>query len=171
MTVYRVSRRVLFLSGALVLSGLLFSASHALIGLNGAKGAVLAVVNIFIIFNFITLLFRRIEVDGDTVRLFTIYGRKSINLTDLEEIGIIKLKMRIIVILSDPKKFVFISSFYRDFESFVEYVKGRVDKELHESIAKLSEKTIKRKRRILAAVLGTLNLFFLGSVLYNLLNG
>jgi hypothetical protein len=170
LAVYRVSGSVLTLSGLLILSAAVFSLSHAAAGLDGAKMVIIFVVMVFICFNFITLFFRRLEVDGDEVKLTTIYGRKSINISRLEEIGVIKLKMRVIIILSDPERFVFVSSYYGAFGEFLDYLKDRAGKELHESIEKIDRKYIRNKKTVLNGVLVVMNLFFLGSAVYNFIN-
>ncbi|QAR33010.1 hypothetical protein EP073_06190 [Geovibrio thiophilus] len=171
MTVYRVGTSAVVLSFLLIVSSVIFSVSHVFSGMNGAKWVIAAIVVGFTLFNFISLYFRRLEVEDDEVRLFTVYGRKSIKLSALEEIGVILLKMRAILILSDAEKFVFVSSYFRNFAEFTELVKSNVNAELQGNIAKLDNKLIRKKQITFMALLAVLNIFLVGSAVYNFVNG
>lgn len=170
MTVYRVGTSAMILSFLLVLSSVFFSVSHAFTGMNGAKWLIAAIVMGFTLFNFISLYFRRLEVEGDEVRLYTVFGKKKIRLTALEEIGVILLKMRAILILSDAERFVFVSSYFRNFEDFTDYVKSNVNAELQGNIAKLDNKLIRKKQITFMVLLVVLNIFLIGSAVYNFIN-
>lgn len=139
--------------------------------MNGAKWVIAAIVVGFALFNFISLYFRRLEVEGDEVRLYTVYGRKAVKLSSLEEIGVILLKMRAILILSDAEKFVFVSSYFRNFADFADYVKSAVNTELQGNIAKLDHRLIRKKQITFLILLGVLNIFLAGSSVYNFVNG
>ncbi|WP_265821645.1 hypothetical protein [Geovibrio ferrireducens] len=170
MTVYRVGTTAVALSFLLIVSSVIFSVSHAFTGMNGVKWVIVAIVVGFTLFNFVSLYFRRLEVEGDEVRLYTVYGRKSIKLNALEEIGVILLKMRAIMILSDAERFVFVSSYFKNFAEFADYVKSKVDAPLQGNIAKLDNKLIRKKQITFIVLLGVLNIFLVGSAVYNFVN-
>jgi hypothetical protein len=109
-------------------------------------------------------------VEGDEVRLYTVFGKKKIRLTALEEIGVILLKMRAILILSDAERFVFVSSYFKNFEDFTDYVKSNVNAELQGNIAKLDNKLIRKKQVTFMVLLVVLNIFLIGSAVYNFIN-
>jgi hypothetical protein len=115
------------------------------------------------------MLVSRVWVENGEVSLKNLMGNKSIKLSELEEIGIVNLRWRVILILSDPHKFVFISSLYGDFEKFANMLKENVPAGVKPSLDKVTHKLIKRKKIFLFLLMAAGSLFFILSGFYNLL--
>jgi len=135
---------------------------------NGAL-AVCFVVVVFILFNLVVLFSKKIEINDGVIAQTTIYGRKSVNVADVEDIGVVKLRWRIILILSDPHKFVFISSLYEDFEGFVAYLKELVCTDVECLLDPVTPKSIRKKKSFLTILVVGATAFFIGSGVYNIL--
>lgn len=167
--VFKVDRRLVALTALLLISSLFFTFSvyYAEMGRGGL--IVCFIVSAFILFNLLVLLSKKIEVRGEEICQTTLYGSKTVNLSEIEDIGVVKLRWRVILILSDPQKFVFISSFYENFEGFVQYMKDNLTGYLQTLLDPVTEKVIRKKRRFLKSVVVALTLFFVGSGVYNIL--
>jgi hypothetical protein len=74
------------------------------------------------------------------------------------------------MILSDAERFVFVSSYFKNFAEFADYVKSKVDEPLQGNIAKLDDKLIRKKQITFIVLLGVLNIFLVGSAVYNFVN-
>jgi len=167
--VYKVSSRLAGLTVLLFVSSLFFSYSVYAAGM-GAGGAIVSLVVVtFILFNLVVILTKKIEVsDSGEISQSTIYGKKSVNVSEIDDIGVVKLRWRVILILSDPHKFVFISSLYENFEEFVDYLKKSIDGPVDKALEPVSDSLIKKKRIFLKSLIVAATLFFVGSGVYNL---
>lgn len=167
--VYKVDRRLVTFTTILFLSSLFFSFSVYASGYGMGGLAVCFVAVVFILFNLLILLSKKIEIKDGDIRQTTLYGHKDVQLAEIEDIGIVKLRWRIILILSDPHKFVFISSLYEDFEGFVQYLKDNLPEQIESLLKPVTPRLIKNKRMFLTTVIAALTAFFIGSGVYNLL--
>ncbi|TCK60542.1 hypothetical protein [Seleniivibrio woodruffii] len=169
MTVYKISRKLVYGMIFLFVSSLFFSYSFLVKDTSGGASAICAVVTVFLLYNLVSMLVSRFSVEDGELRLKNLMGDKSIRLSDLEEIGIVNLRWRVILILSDPNKFVFISSLYGNFEDFLNMLKDSVPESVKPSLDKITPKTVRNKKMFLVALMAAGSLFFIGSGLYNLL--
>lgn len=169
MTVYKVDKKYLFLLILIMITAAIFSWSVAAAGLSTKKLIVMVPVFIIVGYNLLTFTFRKIEIEGDEIRLYTLFGKKSIKLEELDEVAIVKLKGRVIVILSDHEKFIFLSSFYENFNSMLTYIRSGVADELKNSIDKVDMKDVKKRIVLMKLFMIGLILFFIGATVYNLL--
>ncbi|ADD68512.1 hypothetical protein Dacet_1748 [Denitrovibrio acetiphilus DSM 12809] len=167
--VYKVDRQLVILTVILLAASLFFALSVFLSGMGNGGLIISFAIVAFIIFNIVVLFSKKIEVSEDEIVQTTIYGRKRVRIDEIEDIGIVKLRWRIILIISDPHKFVFISSLYEDFESFVDSLKDRLQEPVDSLIKPVTPKLIAKKRRFLRFVLVILTVFFIGSGVYNIL--
>jgi len=167
--VYKVDKRLVLLTSILFLSSLFFTFSIYMSDFGKGSIVVCLVAVAFIFFNLLVLLSKRIEIRDGEICQTTIYGRKSVMLAEIGDIGVVKLRWRIILILSDPHKFVFISSLYEDFEGFVQYLKDNLTGYVESLLQPVTPKMIKKKRSFLAVVVLAMTGFFLGSGVYNIL--
>jgi len=170
LTVYRISRKLLYGMIFLFVSSLFFSFSFVARDGSGGSAAVCAVLTVFLLYNLVSMLISRVNVENGEISLKNLMGSKSIKMAELEEIGIVNLRWRVILILSDPHKFVFISSMYGDFEEFANMLRSNVPDSVKPSLDKLTHKMIKRKKMFLFGLMSAGSLFFIGSGFYNLLN-
>jgi len=167
--VYKVNRRLVTLTIVLFLASLFFSFSVYLADFGRGGLVVSFVVVAFILFNLLVLYSKKIEISGGEICQSTIYGRKSVKLAEIEDIGVVKLRWRLILILSDPHKFVFISSLYEDFEDFVQYLKDNLTGHTESLLEPVTPRIIKTKRTFLSGVIVVMTVFFIGSGFYNIL--
>lgn len=167
--VYKVDRRLVALTTVLFLTSLFFTLSVFMSDFGGGGIAVAAVVNVFILFNLLVLLSKKIEIKDGHICQSTLYGRKSVQLDEIEDIGVVKLRWRVILIVSDPYKFIFISSLYEDFEGFVQYLKDNLTGYVESLLVPVTPKLIGKKRKFLTGVVILMTFFFVGSGIYNIL--
>ena len=168
--VFKVGKPILGLSFLLIPASVFFAYSFTLLPMAGVKWFVAGVVLLFSVLNFISLYVQRLVVDGDELRLKTLFGSKQIKLSQLQEIGTVVLKMRIVLVLSDDEKFMFLSSHLDKFEDVLDYMKAHVGKELHKNIDKLDAGMIKKKKYAFMGLLVVVALFLAGSGIYNFIN-
>lgn len=169
MTVYKIQKKLVVLLGILFLMSIFFSYSVYVTDFSGGSMAVCAILIIFLGLNLAVFLSKSVSVENGVVHQTTLYGKKEINLKELEEIGVVNLRWRIILILSDPHKFVFISSLYENFEEFIEFLKIEAAAPSIAGLSKVSSKTIRNKNLFLGLMMLAGSLFFLLSGFYNLL--
>ncbi|WP_303852074.1 hypothetical protein [Seleniivibrio woodruffii] len=169
MTVYRISRKLLYGMILLFVSSLFFSYSYTVKDGSGSSAAVCAVMTVFLLYNLVSMLISRVSVENGEINQRNMMGTKSIKMSELEEIGIVNLRWRVILILSDPHKFVFISSMYGDFEEFTNMLKENVPDSVKPSLDKLTHKVITRKKMFLFGLMAAGSVFYIASGLYNLL--
>jgi hypothetical protein len=168
--VYKVSSRLAGLTVLLLVASLFFTYSVYASEMGTGGLVVCLVIVAFIFFNLLVVLTKKIEVSEDgTIAQTTIYGKKSVNVSDIDDIGVVRLRWRVILILSDPHKFVFISSLYEDFEDFVEYLKKSIDGPVENALESVTAKLIKKKRIFLKSMIMAATVFFIGSGVYNIL--
>lgn len=167
--VYKVDRRLLLLTTLLLFASLFFTFSVYVSDMGNGGLVVCFVVVVFILFNLLVLLSKKIEIKDKEICQTTLYGRKTVNLSEIEDIGVVKLRWRVILIISDAHKFVFISSFYEDFEGFVQYLRENLSGYLESLLQPVTPKVIRKKRAFLASVVVGLMIFFTGSGIYNIL--
>lgn len=167
--VYKVDKRLVTLTVLLFISSLFFTLSVYIKGMGGGALVVCFVAVAFIVFNLLVLFSKKIEIEDGVISQTTIYGKKSVNVAEIEDIGVVKLRWRIILILSDPQKFVFISSLYENFEEFVEYLRGLVCNDVTCLLDPVTPKSIAKKRRFLNTMIIAVSVFFVGSGVYNIL--
>lgn len=170
MTVYKVDPALIALSVLLVLTAVFFTFSNVVSGFDAAEVIICSIVLLLAVFNFFSLSFRRLEVEDDIINLYSIYGKKTVDISALEEIGVVLLKVRAVLILADAEKFMFVPSYFKNFGEFTDYLKGKINGELRGHLVKVDAKTIRKKQITLALALAALNVLFIGSAIYNLIN-
>lgn len=167
--VYKVDRRLVLLTLILFASSVFFALSVYLSDMGNGGLAICVIVTVFIFYNLLVLLSKKIVINGDEICQTTLYGKKTVNISDIEDIGVVKLRWRVILIISDPHKFVFISSFYEDFEGFVQHLKDNLTGYLQSLLEPVTAKMIIKKRIFLQTVVVGLTVFFIGSGIYNIM--
>lgn len=155
--------------GILLLMSFFFTYSVYVTDFSGGSMAVCAVLIVFLGLNLAVLLTKSVKVENGVIHQSTLYGKKEINICDIEEIGVVNLRWRLILILSDPHKFVFISSLYDNFEEFIEFLKIEAAAPSIAGLKKVTSKTVKNKNFFLSLMMGLGSLFFLLAGFYNLL--
>jgi hypothetical protein len=170
LTVYKVHPMLVLLSILLVLTAIFFTISNVYTSVDAAEVIICSVVLIMAILNFFSLNFRRLEVDEERITVYSIFGKKSVAVNALEEIGVALLRARAVLILADPEKFIFVPSYFKNFGEFTDSLKAKLNTELLGHLAKVDANTIKKKQLTFAMILGVLNIFFIVSAVYNFLN-
>lgn len=129
-----------------------------------------AIVCTFALFNFISLSLLRLETDGDLIKLRNIFGKKDISFSSLEDISVIVLKLRAVLVLSNEEKFVFIPSHFQNFIEFVDELQGNVGESVKANLMKIDKSSLAKKRIAFFALLTVLSVFLVGSGIYNIIN-
>jgi len=168
--VYRIRYRIILHLFALLVTSLYYCGTLLYANPSPSKYLLIGMVTAIIGYNVIAFKFRWIEIEGDKMTLHSIYGKKTVMASEVEEVAIIKLKGRFTLLLADAHKFVFISSFYEGFDKIVEFLKDRVTDQARVPLEKLDFKEIKKRRVVFKGVMLVLIFFFIGAGTYNLFN-
>lgn len=153
----------------LFVTSLFFTFSVIRYEYSGGAAAVCFVVEMFLLYNLVLLFTKKIYVEDGCIRQFTLYGKKDIKVGEIEEVGVVNLRWRVILILSDPHKFVFISSLYENFNGFIDYLRPQVCDEALKSLEKVTHKKIVHKNMVLMLMMTAGSLFFVGAGIYNII--
>lgn len=169
MTVYKINKKLVYLLILLCVTSVFFSFTVLKYDYSGGAAAVCFVIELFLLYNLALLFTKKIFVEDGQIRQFTLYGKKEIKIDEIEEVGVVNLRWRIILILSDPHKFVFISSLYDDFDGFIDFLRPQVCEDAFKSLEKVTHKKIKHKNDFLMGMLLAGSLFFVGAGVYNII--
>lgn len=169
MTVYKINSKLVWLMAFLCLTSVFFCFSVLRYEYSGGAAVVCLAAEIFLLYNLVGLLTKKISVGDGTIRQHTLYGTKEISVGEIEEVGVVNLKWRLILILSDAEKFVFITSLYSDFNNFVDGLRQQVCEEAFKSLEKVTQKKINQKNMVLMLMMAAGALFFIGAGVYNII--
>ena len=169
MIVYKVQKKLVWLMSLLLLLSFFFTYSVYVSDFSAGAMVVCAVMILFLAYNLAVLLSKRFIVKEGVIHQDTLLGKKEIDMKEIEEIGVVNLRWRLILILSDPYKFVFISSLYANFEEFIDFMRSQVSDSCKGQLDKISHKRVRRKNDFLVLMMALGILFFLFSGFYNLI--
>lgn len=171
LKVYKSKEYLIYLLGLLFLSSIFFSTS-VYFGSDGKFGAgkifVLVFLSLFILFNFITALFRKVKVTSDNLTIRTFFTNKTVPLEGIQDIGVIRLKGRYSVLIYFDDGFAMLPSTVSGFEEIVDFIKESCGGEVAEKLEELNKKTLRNQSVLGIAFLLFANIFLIILGIYNL---
>lgn len=171
MKVYKTKNYLVFLLGLLFLSSVFFGVSNYFAAdgsMSGGKIAVLVFLSVFILFNLIVVTIRKTIISEDTMNVKTLFTNKTINLNEIQDLGVIRLKGRYSVLVYDNNNFCMLPSTLNNFHEIIETLKEKGNGEIKESLKELGEKTLKNQIFISLLFLIAANAFLISFGFYNL---
>ncbi|MGB9731227.1 hypothetical protein [Calditerrivibrio nitroreducens] len=167
---FRVKKSILVLSVLLLLNIIIYGISLTITNFGPAKYVVLTVLFILVLLNVVAFFMNEVILKEDLVYVKSLYGSRGIKIPEIAEISYIPLKGRILMMLSDKDKFVFVSSMMDGFGDIVEYLKkGIKDENLLNILNEVRLDVISHKNKMVVLFLIVLNIVVIGSYIYNFL--
>ncbi|MCA1933024.1 MAG: hypothetical protein LDL13_05555 [Calditerrivibrio sp.] len=168
--VFKVKKTIVVLASLLFINALIYGLSMSSIEATSGKYAVIIVLSLLIFLNLLSLILNIIVIDGDTITVKSLYGKKNVSILNLQEISFIPLKGRILMMLSDSNGFVFVSSMIDGFDKIAKVIRDNLkSKELIEKIDEIDMGVINSKNRMVIVFLLIFNFLIAGSYIYNFL--
>ena len=171
MKIYKSKNYLIYLLGLLFLSSIFFGVSvyfDAAGKLGGGKIFVLIFLSFFILFNFITTIFRKVTITSDKLTIRTLFTNKTVLLEDIQDIGVIRLKGRYSVLIYFDDSFAMLPSTISGFEEIVTVIKESCGGEVAEKLEELNKKTLRNQSALGISFLLFANMFLIILGVYNL---
>jgi hypothetical protein len=167
---FKVKKSILYLALFLLFNIIIYGVSLVGTNFGPAKYTVFTILFILVFLNVVSLYINVVTIDGETVFVKSLYGSKNIKISEIIEISYVPLKGRILMMLSDKDKFVFVSSMIDGFGDIVDYLKKNIkDDKLIEVLNEVRIDVINHKNRMVVLFLIVLNIVVIGSYCYNFL--
>lgn len=143
--------------------------SHHLTGGDLGPMLVYGLVLVILIVSQIALSIRTLTVEKETLRLSSMLFKKQVDLTRLQDVSVMNLKGRFVLLITGEEDFMILSSLFQNFGEVVALVRSHTPEDLQHKLAVATDDELKGKRTrfIIALVAGTLLSFGFG--VYNLL--
>lgn len=170
MKVYKIDKIYIFLLVSLLIVSIFFGYTHTLTGGNNIKYLIIGFVVLFIIFNLINLITKKVEIEDEFINIKSLAGFRKLKFDEIEDITPLKLMGRYIFIISDSEKYGFLSSMFENFEEIYQIIKERLDSEIQKKLNNLSEKDFKSRKVVFVIFMVVANIFLLLASMYNLFN-
>lgn len=168
--VFKVKKTIILLALLLLVNSLIYGFSISSSDATSGKYAVIIVLSILILLNLLSLILNIITIDDDTITVKSLYGKKKLSLQNIQEISFIPLKGRILMMLSDNNRLVFVSSMIDGFDKIAKILRDNLKtEELMEKIDEIDMNVINSKNRMVIFFLIVFNLLIVGSYVYNFL--
>lgn len=168
--VFKVKKTIILLAVLLFVNALIYGLSIPSSDTTSGKYAVIIALSILIFLNLLSLILNIITIDGDTITVRSLYGKKNVSLQNIQEISFIPLKGRILMMLSDSNGFVFVSSMIDGFDKIAKIIRDNLKtEELIEKIDEIDMNVINSKNRMVIVFLVIFNTLIAGSYMYNFL--
>ncbi|MGA1862338.1 hypothetical protein OWM07_05605 [Deferribacter thermophilus] len=145
---YKYDKKIFILLIILLVSAIYFSISHIYSNGNAYKFIILGVLLIFIIFNIVSLLKKKITINDDYIINTALLGKKKIYFNDIKDAVFLYLKGRTILILSDDNQFVFISSLLENFDKIINEIYQKSPGEIQNKLSTFDIKKYKKSRAL-----------------------
>lgn len=171
MRVYKSKKYLVYLLGLLFFSSIFFGVSVYLgseDNLGAGKIFVLVFLSLFILFNFITTIFRKVTVTSEELKIKTLFTNKSVSLDKIQDVGVIRLKGRYSVLIYFNDGFAMLPSTINKFEEIVDVLKTNCCGEIPEKLEELSSKTLRNQSVLALSFLIFANVFLISLGAYNL---
>ncbi len=166
--IFKVKKNIVILSVILLLNIIIYGISLTVTNYGPAKYVVLTVLLILVSLNVVAFVMNVVILEDDAIFVKSLYGDKRVKISEINEISYVPLKGRILMMLSDKEKFVFVSSMIDGFGEVVEYLKRKItDEKLLEVLNEVKMDVINHKNRMVVLFLIVLNIVVIGSYVYN----
>lgn len=168
MKIYKIDKSYLFLLVFLLFSSIVFLISHTQVKSYNIKFVLIGFLILFILFNLVNLLNKRVIIDSENIEIRSLFGSKKLRFFDIEDITPVKLKGRYLFILSDSEKYGFLSSMFENFDEILNILKENAqNEEIKNRLSHFSRKDFLSKKRLFVTFLIVANIFLLAASIYN----
>lgn len=166
--IFKVKKSIVFLSVILLLNIIIYGISLTVTNFGPAKYVVLTVLFILVSLNVVAFLMNVVILEEDAIFVKSLYGNRRVKIPEIIEISYVPLKGRILMMISDKEKFVFVSSMIDGFGDVVDYLKKKItDEKLIETLGEVRMDVINQKNKMVVLFLIVLNIVVIGSYVYN----
>lgn len=166
--IFKVKKSIVFLSVILLLNIIIYGISLTVTNFGPAKYVVLTVLFILVSLNVVAFLMNVVILEEDAIFVKSLYGSRRVKIPEIIEISYVPLKGRILMMISDKEKFVFVSSMIDGFGDVVDYLKKKItDEKLLETLGEVRMDVINQKNKMVVLFLIVLNIVVIGSYVYN----
>lgn len=166
--IFKVKKSIVFLSVILLLNIIIYGISLTVTNFGPAKYVVLTVLFILVSLNVVAFLMNVVILEEDAIFVKSLYGNRRVKIPEIIEISYVPLKGRILMMISDKEKFVFVSSMIDGFGDVVDYLKKKItDEKLLETLGEVRMDVINQKNKMVVLFLIVLNIVVIGSYVYN----
>lgn len=167
MKIYKIEKVYVSLLVILLAASFIFAFSHALIGGNNIKFIIIGFLILFIIFNIVNLLGKKVEIDENSITIKSLTGKRKLEFDKIEDITPLKLKGRYIFIISDNEKYGFLSSMFEKFDEILDILKKNAQNSNNEKISGITIKDINSRKKIFIAFLISATIFLIAASVLN----
>lgn len=168
MKIYKIDKSYLLLLVFLLFSSIVFLISHTQVKSYDIKFVLIGFLILFILFNLVNLLNKRVIIDSENIEIRSLFGSKKLRFFDIEDIAPVKLKGRYLFILSDSEKYGFLSSMFENFDEIFNILKENAqNEEIKNRLSHFSRKDFLSKKRLFVSFLIVANIFLLAASIYN----
>lgn len=166
--IFKVKKSIVFLSVILLLNIIIYGISLTVTNFGPAKYVVLTVLFILVSLNVVAFLMNVVILEEDAIFVKSLYGNRRVKIPEIIEISYVPLKGRILMMISDKEKFVFVSSMIDGFGDVVDYLKKKItDEKLLETLGEVRMDVINQKNKMVVLFLIVLNIVVIVSYVYN----
>ncbi len=165
-TIEKIYKVLVFM---LLLSSIFFGISHYFVSSNGIKLILLAFLPIFIFIILINIVSKKIYVEGTNLYYSGVFGKKAIDINDLQDTSVIKMKGRILCILSDTKNYIFLTSMFENFEEIIKMIIQNAPDNSIKNLKNIDFQEVSKKSKFMKIFLISANLFLIVFGIYNLM--
>ena len=114
---------------------------------------------ILLIVVFIPLLYlcleantRRVETQGETIRLTRLFRTKELNWSDITDVGVVMMRTKVYAVLTTTKGFHVLSNSYENFYGLLKSIVDHVEKErIEKEVLNLLESPVENRTNIFSA--------------------
>jgi len=168
LKIYKIDKCYLLLLFFLLFSSIVFLISHTQVKSYDIKFVLIGFLILFILFNLVNLLNKRVIIDSENIEIRSLFGSKKLRFFDIEDIAPVKLKGRYLFILSDSEKYGFLSSMFENFDEILNILKENAqNEEIKNRLSHFSRKDFLSKKRLFVSFLIVSNIFLLAASIYN----
>ncbi len=166
---YKIEKIYKILVIALLLSSIFYGFSHFTIQGSGIKFFVLIFLSLFVLFSALGLILKTVKIEGNILTYKGLIGCKKVDLSDLQDTSVIKMKGRILCIISDTKNYAFITSMFENFQDIIKQIIEIAPGDSTEKLKSIDFNEVKRKSNFMKFFLIAATLFLIIFGIYNLL--
>lgn len=95
---------------------------------------------------------RRVETEGETLRLKRLFRTKELNWSDITDVGVVMMRTKVYAVLTTTKGFHVLSNSYENFYGLLKSIVDHVEKErIEKEVLNLLESPVENRTNIFSA--------------------
>jgi hypothetical protein len=160
LKVYRTGRIYLIFQSLLFVSVIIFFITKLAVGFDKIVIFIFVFLIAVLFYLLLSFVFNKVEIDRGILKKSWFFRKKVFNINEIEDVSLVKLKGRFLLILYSKNAFFFITSMFEDFVEIIEYLNQYLPLEKNVHIP--SEDLRKAKKMFLSfyiAIIVLMNVF------------